>query len=352
MTTRPVKTSGTLRLALALTAVGFLGSPGMASRADAQQNQTPVQRAAGASTGELDVLHLQGNVYVLFGAGGNITLSVGPQGILMVNTGEAAMTDKVLAVLGKLGAGLDPIPEAPPVPIRFIINTDSHADNTGGNEKVQAAAVFVRGGEHIMAHEQVLAHMSEPLPGQKTPPRPSEAWPTDTFRGETTKLGRFFNGEGVQLIHVPAAHADGDSLVWFRYSDVIATGDIFSTNGWPVIDLAQGGSFQGIIDALNLILRTGLSDFRTEGGTMVVPGRGRPGDLADVGLYRDMLTIIRDRIQDGIKRGLTLEQVKATKPTQGWENAFGSKTGPWTTDMFIEAAYKSLGQSKARLGSR
>lgn len=349
MTRRMVKGS-TLRLALALTTVAFLGSAGMASRADAQQNQTPVQRAARASTADLDVLHLQGNVYVLFGAGGNITLSVGPQGILMVNTGEAARTDGVLAVLKTLGAGLDPIPEAPPVPIRFIINTDAHADNTGGNERVQAAAVFVRGGEHIMAHEKVLAHMSEPRPGQKSPPRPSDAWPTDTFRGETAKLGRFFNGEGVQLIHVPAAHSDGDSLVWFRYSDVIAAGDIFSTTGWPVIDLEQGGTFQGIIDALNLILRTGLSDFRTEGGTMVVPGRGRPGDLADVGLYRDMLTIIRDRIQDGVKRGLTLEQVKAAKPTQGWENRFGSKTGPWTTEMFIEAAYKSLGQNKARVG--
>ena len=150
----------------------------------------------------------------------------------------------------------------------------------------------------------------------------------------------------------PAAHSDGDSLAWFRYSDVIAAGDIFSTTGWPVIDLEQGGSFQGIIDALNLILRTGLSDFRTEGGTMVVPGRGRPGDLADVGLYRDMLTIIRDRIQDGVTRGMTLQQVKAAKPTQGWENRFGSRTGPWTTDMFIEAAYKSLGQNKAGLGSR
>jgi glyoxylase-like metal-dependent hydrolase (beta-lactamase superfamily II) len=238
------------------------------------------------------------------------------------------------------------------VPIRFIINTDARPEDTGGNEKIQAAAEFIRGGEHILAHENVLARMSEPPKGQTKPPRPTEAWPTDTFRGEQMKLGRFFNGEGVQLIHVPPAHTDGDSLVWFRYSDVIATGDIFSTVGWPVIDQERGGSFQGIIDALNLILKTGLSDFRTEGGTLVVPGHGRPGDLADVGFYRDMLTIIRDRIQNGVKRGLTVEQVKAAKPAQGWENRYGSKTGPWTTDMFIEAAYKSLTQTRANVTRR
>jgi hypothetical protein len=318
----------------------------VSARLAAQGGHSPVHRAQNASIGDLQVLHVQGNVYALFGAGPNITLSVGPQGILMVNTGPAGMEEKILEVVKRLGAAIDPVPEAPPVPIRFIVNTSARPDDTGGNEKIQAAAVFVRGGEHILAHEKVLARMSEPPKGETTPPRPPDAWPTDTFRGEQMKLGRFFNGEGVQMLHVPSAHTDGDSLVWFRYSDVIATGNIFSTTGWPVIDLERGGSFQGIIDGLNLVLKTGLSDFRTEGGTMVVPGHGRPGDLADVGFYRDMLTIIRDRMQDGLQRGLTLEQVKAANPTQGWESRYGSRTGPWTTDMFIEAAYKSLSQTK------
>ena len=298
--------------------------------------------AQSAHTGEVQVRRLQGKVHVLSGAGPNITMSVGPDGILMVNTGPPGMEDTILEVIRKLGTGVDPAPQAPPVRIRFIVNTSADADDSGGNEKMRAAAAFVRGGEQILAHENVLARMSEPPDGESKPPRQAEAWPTDVFRGTQMKLGRFFNGEGVQLLHVPAAHTDGDSLVWFRYSDVIAAGDIFSTTGWPVIDLKRGGSFQGVIDGLNLILRTGLSDFRTEGGTMVVPGSGRPGDLADVGFYRDMLTIVRDRIQDGIKRGLTLEQVKASKPTPGWESRYGSKTGPWTTDMFSEAAYRSL----------
>jgi len=314
-----------------------------------------VLRARNASTAELNVEPVHGNVYAIFGAGGNITASVGPDGILIVNTGEAKMADKVLDVVKKLGAGVEPTSGSPPVPIRIIVNTDALAANTGGNEKIQAAAEFItagggggNGGEHIMAHENVLARMSEPAPGQTKPPRPSEAWPTDTFRGSTTHTGRFFNGEGVQLIHIPNAHTDGDSIVWFRYSDVIATGDVFSPTGWPVIDLEKGGSFQGIIDALNLILQTGLLDFKSEGGTMIVPGHGRIGDLTDVAFYRDMLTIIRDRIQDGINHNLTLDQVKAGRPTQGWDNRYGSKTGAWTTDMFIESAYKSLSQKKSK----
>jgi glyoxylase-like metal-dependent hydrolase (beta-lactamase superfamily II) len=348
--------------------VGFLAAIGSPGRAFAQgmphQIEHPyappsiretILRARTASTAELNVEPVHGNVYAIFGAGGNITASVGPDGILLVNTGEAAMAARVLDVVKKLGEGMDPTPGSPPVPIRVIVNTDALPANTGGNEKIQAAAQFITGGggggtggEHIMAHENVLARMSEPLPGSTKSPRPSDAWPTDTFRGRTTHVGRFFNGEGVQLIHTPNAHTDGDSIVWFRYSDVIATGDIFSTTGWPVFDLQKGGSFQGIIGGLNLILQTGLLDFKSEGGTMIVPGHGRIGDLADVAFYRDMLTIVRDRIQDEINRGFTLDQVKAARPTQGWDNRYGSKTGPWTTDMFIEAAYKSLSQKKGK----
>ena len=142
------------------------------------------------------------------------------------------------------------------------------------------------------------------------------------------------------------AHTDGDSVIWFRYSDVMAIGGLMRMTGWPMFDIDKGGSFQGIINGLNLVLQTGISDFRTEGGTMIVPGEGRLCDLADVANYRDIMTIIKDRIADGIKRGMTLAQVKAAKPTQGWDNRWGSTTGPWTTDMFIEAAYKSLSAKK------
>jgi glyoxylase-like metal-dependent hydrolase (beta-lactamase superfamily II) len=356
-----IRAKSTGALHLLMPALGFVTIFGSSSRANAQglphqtehpfkpePIQTQVLRAKYASTAGLEVLPAQGNIYVIFGAGGNIVASVGVDGIALANTGLPENADKVLATLQKLGDAVDPSSESLPVPIRLILNTDVTAASSGGNEKIQAAAKFVDGGEHIMAHENVLARMSEPPAGQTKPPRPSEAWPTDTYRNETNKFGRFFNGEGVQLIHLKNSHTDGNSVIWFRYSDVMVVGDIFNPAGWPMIDLEKGGSFQGVLDGLNLILRTGISDFRTEGGTMIVPGHGRITDLADLGLYRDALTIIRDRIQDGIKRGLTLDQVKAARPTQGWEAYYGSKTGPWTTDMFIEAAYKSLSQSKAK----
>jgi glyoxylase-like metal-dependent hydrolase (beta-lactamase superfamily II) len=154
------------------------------------------------------------------------------------------------------------------------------------------------------------------------------------------------NGEGVQMIHMPAAHSDGDTIVWFRGSDVISTGDAFSPDRYPMIDLQKGGSIQGTIDALNRILDMTIPEFRLEGGTMVIPGHGHLCDAADVAYYRDMVTIVRDRIQALIKKDMTLEQVKAAKPTLDYDGIYGSTNGPWTTDMFIEAVYRSLSQRK------
>jgi len=149
------------------------------------------------------------------------------------------------------------------------------------------------------------------------------------------------NGEGVQIIHIKDAHTDGDSMVYFRGSDVIATGDLFVTNSYPVVDIANGGNIQGVIDGLNRILAMSIAEFRTEGGTMIIPGHGRLCDSADVAYYRDMVTIIRDRVQDMIKKGMTLDQVKAARPTRDYDPRYGAASG-WTTDMFVEAVYKSL----------
>ena len=135
-------------------------------------------------------------------------------------------------------------------------------------------------------------------------------------------------------------------MVYFRGSDVIAAGDIFRMDGYPIIDIERGGNIQGVIDGLNRILDMSIAEFRTEGGTMVIPGHGRLTDSADVAYYRDMVTIIRDRIQDMIKKGMTLQQIKAAKPTQDYDPRYGSNTGPYTTDMFIEAVYQSLIQKK------
>jgi glyoxylase-like metal-dependent hydrolase (beta-lactamase superfamily II) len=175
------------------------------------------------------------------------------------------------------------------------------------------------------------------------PQTPFRALPTDTYFGEEKDL--YFNGEGIQLLHQPVAHSDGDSVIFFRKSDVVVTGDIFLTTTYPVIDIARGGSINGVVDALNRILDITIPKEKQEGGTMVIPGHGRLCDEADVVEYRDMLTIIRDRIQDMVRKGMSLEQVKAARPTTDYDGRYG-RDASWTKDMFVEAVYRSLTQGK------
>lgn len=296
----------------------------------------------------IEIVPVKGNIYLLAGAGGNIVVSIGPDGVLLVDSGLAANADRVLAALNEFTQawnkrGLPVLSVAPPKPIRYILNTHFHADHTGGNEKIaKAGRTFTGGnvigdlgdateGAAIVAHENVLARLSG-----KEVHAPAGAWPTETYYREQMKLSHFFNNEGVQLVHIPNAHTDGDSIVWFRGSDVIATGDIFTTTSYPFIDVDHGGSIQGELAGLNWLLDTVIPEFRTEGGTMIVPGHGRICDTADVAYYRDMVTITRDRVQDAIKKGKTLEQIKASKMTADWDPRYGN------SDRFIEAIYKGL----------
>jgi cyclase len=157
------------------------------------------------------------------------------------------------------------------------------------------------------------------------------------------KLSHFFNGEGVVLLHQPAAASDGDSMVWFRGSDAIAAGDIFDTTGYPMIDTGRGGTIDGVLEGLNRILDLAVAEFRTEGGTLIIPGHGRISDSADVAYYRDMVTIIRDRVQTMKASGMTLAQVKAARPTADYDPRYGATSG-WTTDMFVDAVYATVGK--------
>jgi glyoxylase-like metal-dependent hydrolase (beta-lactamase superfamily II) len=316
---------------------------------------------------DVHILPLRGNVYLLVGAGANITLSVGREGVLLVDAGNAQAADKVIAAVTQLSkdvngasaakpcAGLGcsgnefasflgtVASPAPPKPIQYVINTSADIDHTGGNAKVAAAGTTFGGGPGlgqfvgvvkdsatIYAHENVLERMSAAKIA--TASLPTESYPAD--------FKQFFNGEGIHLIHIKNAHSDGDSIVHFRGSDIVSAGDILSTVTYPVFDIAKGGSINGVIRGLNDLLDLAIAEYQTEGGTLIIPGHGRVCDSADLATYRDMVTILRDRVQDAIKRGLTLEQVKAARLTKDYDPRYDVAT--WTKDQFVEAMYRSL----------
>jgi len=279
---------------------------------------------------DIEVIRVQPNFYMIAGAGGNIAVQIGADGVLLVDTGAARMTDRVLAEIRKLTSQ----------PIRFIINSSADADHVGGNEKLAKGAE----GAVIIGTENVLTRMSAPTGKQAA--YPLAAWPTETFFQKQKPM--YFNREGIQIIS-HAAHSDGDSIVFFRRSDVIVAGEIYDTMHFPVIDVEKGGSIQQEINALNQIVELAIPSIPMiwqEGGTYVIPGHGWLADQADVVEYRDMVTIIRDVIADMIGKGMTLEQVQAANPTKGYRKQYGSDSGPWTTNMFVEAIYKSLTAKK------
>jgi cyclase len=300
----------------------------------------------------LDVVQIRPNFYVIAGAGGNVVVQTGPEGVILVDSGSTAMADKVLAAVRGITTQ----------PIRYIINTSMDPDHVGGNDRLARAGLSIlpgavvagaglsddlvsnSGRASVMAHENVLARMTAATGPQAVP---FALWPTKTFAYRQYSM--YLNGEGIQVIHMPAAHTDGNTIVFFRRGDVIATGDIIDTTRWPVIDIKRGGTLQGELDALNRLMDLAILNVPLQwhpDRTFLVPGHGFVYDKLDLLEYRDAVTVVRDRVLDLINEGKTLTQVKAADPTLGYRSQYGTDTGPWTTDMFVETIYNELAAKK------
>jgi cyclase len=285
--------------------------------------------------GNVEVVKVQGNVYLVAGSGANIVVQTDPDGLLVVDTSVPEMADKVLAAIKTIS----------PQPIRQIINTSAEPDHTAGNEALSKAGrniyASVGGGgarepgrvqgAPIIATERAMHRMAGLL---NEPARENVMWPDNTFAGARKDWS--WGGEPIDILYKPAAHSDGDLIVWFRKSDVIATGDILDTVKYPTIDLKRGGSIEGYLSALNDILDIMIPLQNNQGGTLAVPGHGRICNEGDVAEIRDTMTIITDRIREMVKRKMTLAQVKQAKPTLDYDGVFGDP------NAFIEAVYTDL----------
>ncbi|MBM3819553.1 MAG: hypothetical protein FJW14_11155 [Acidimicrobiia bacterium] len=328
--------------------------PGLPSQPDSARPQgIPTKPAARPAIpvyedGTIEALHVAGNVYLVAGGGANVVVQDGRTGLLVVNTGPAATGT---AVLG----GIQQVAKKP---IRLILSTSADEELTGANDLVSNAGANVNAGiggaggreparlqgAPIIATEAVLHRMS----GLKNEParEPFGTWPHLSFYGPLSS--RTFNDEVVEMRHVPAAHTDGDMFVWFRTSDVIAAGNLYSTITYPVIDVNKGGTVQGYLNALNDILDIAVPKFNNQGGTLVVPAHGRISNESDVAEYRDMFTIIRDRVQAMVDKGMTLAQVRAARPTLDYDGIYANPKGTWTGEKFLEAVYTDLTRNRKK----
>jgi cyclase len=309
-----------------------------------------LQETRAGATGDLEVLQLRPNFFMIAGAGAHVAVQIGEDGVVVVDSGSAARADAVVAAIKKLTTR----------PIRYVIDTSADPDHVGGNEILSKAGQtlftapgsigitgnFLGGVASILSHENVLSRVSAPT--GKAASSPVGTWPTETF--DEARKYMYLNGEGIEVLHQPSAHTDGDVVVFFRRSDVVVAGDILDTTHFPVIDVARGGTVNGEIAALNKLVELAIPSVpivSREAGTLVVPGHGRVCDQYDVVEYRDMVTIVRDRVRDLIKAGMTLDQIKAASPARGYTRRYGADSGPWTTNTFVEAVYQSLVKEKA-----
>jgi glyoxylase-like metal-dependent hydrolase (beta-lactamase superfamily II) len=298
------------------------------------------QPAVAVQSNNLEILEVRPSFFMLAGAGANIGVQVGEDGIVVVDPGSAAAAPGVLAAIKRISAK----------PIRYIIDTGPDADHVGGNETLSKAgekffaSTTLGGGAldsvaPIVAVETILRRMTG---------FPTSAQPTDVFHYARQYL--YLNGEAVEVLRQPAAHTDSDAVVFFRRSDVVVAGDVLDTRHFPVIDVDRGGSIQGEIAALNRIVDLAVPSVPLvshEGGTIVIPGHGRLCEQYDVVEYRDMVTVIRDRVRDLMKAGRSLAEVQAAQPAKGYMGRYGNAGGDWTAGRFVEAVYRSLAKEKS-----
>ena len=322
-------------LALAMAALYWSCTPASA----AESSNTEYHAAAETST-ELEIVPVRGNVYMLADAAGNVTVQVGDEGVLLVDTLDGSLSEKLLRTVKTLSSK----------PIRWIINTSADPNYVGGNATVASSGKAIASAmlkylgaptaAAIIADENVYKTMSSAKPAL-----PFGAWPTSTY---STSKNLYVNGEAVRVLHVPAAHTDGDSIVLFRRSDVISVGGIIDFDHYPVFGDHRGGTLAGTIDALNKLIELSVPAHLEEGGTMIIPGHGRLCDQSELVEYRDMLTIIRDDVQELIREGKSLQQIVAARPTLGYDPRYGLPSGAWTNDRFVEAVYHELKQQRLR----
>jgi glyoxylase-like metal-dependent hydrolase (beta-lactamase superfamily II) len=262
-------------------------------------------------------------VYMLTGEGGNIGVSVGEDGVFLVDDQYAPLTERIKAAVAAISSK----------PIRFLLNTHWHGDHTGGNENLGKAGVVV------VAHENVRKRMSveqfiEAL-NRKVPPAAKAALPIVTF---TDAVTFHINGDEIQGVHIPPAHTDGDTLIRFTRANVVHMGDCFFNGRYPFIDLSSGGSFEGVIAAADRVLA--LAD----AGTKIIPGHGPAADKAALQAYRDLLATVRDRVKPLVAAGRSLDEVKAAQPTREWDATWG--TGFMKPDLWLGIVYKSLKEGR------
>src|SRR6266487_1767508 len=326
------------RTCVAVAAASAFAAAASLNAGESSRGAQREHNTATSGAGDLQVLQLRPNFSMIAGAGANIAVQIGDDGVVVVDAGSAVKGEAVVAAIKRITAR----------PIRYVIDTSAEADHVGGNEAIAKAGqtLFMAApdafrGASILSFENVLRRMSGAT-GQASP-FPAAAWPSEVFHQPRKYM--YLNGEGIEVLHQPAAHSDGDVVVFFRRSDVIVAGDVLDTTRFPKIDVARGGTIQGEIAALNRLVDIAIPSVpivSREEGSLVIPGHGRVCDQLDVVEYRDMVTIIRDRVEDLVKKGMTLDQVKAASPTAGYNARYGATSGAWTTNMFVEAVYESL----------